>query len=677
MKVFFLQFLFSLFLCSLSMGYEYKKEITALGDKDYPPHEFIDSSGKPSGFTTDLLKAVAGEMGFKVKIALCDWKDARDALENGKCDIVSMCYSADRAKYLDFSVPHSHLLGAIFVKTPSNIKSIKDIRNKRVLVQEKNILHDYMLKNNFSKITAVTSDEKAIIMLSKGDYDCALVFRSNALYMIKKLRINNVKELEKQYYKEPFIPVDYCFAVKHENAPLLSTLNEGLRIIKVKGIYKKIYDKWFGILEPEPFPFRKFIKYSLLVISPFLLVILFSFAWVKTLNKKVAQKTAELQEEIAERKKIENALRASEEKHRVLIENMNEAVYHMSIPDGNFIYLSKKMETVFGYNLELLENNLFKKNIVHPEFLDYFYVEWNKLINGIVSPSYTYKIIDSEGKERWIHQNNAGIYGEDGKTTGIIGCCENITDQVKAQEERESLINKLEEQNEELERFTYTVSHDLKSPLTTIQGFVNLLKNESEINNLKNLSHYLERISNSTNKMYNMLCELLEFSRLGRVNNTKTTFNFRELIFEVIDSLSIVIANKKPNFIIDQEFPDICADRIRITEVMVNLIENAIKFTSNNLQPEIEIGNRKNDHETIFFVRDNGIGIDQKYKTKIFELFSKLDPSTSGNGVGLSIVKRIVELNGGRIWIESELNWGTTFFFTLPTSEIKENKINH
>jgi len=674
MKTVFTNILILFFLCSLSTGYEYKKEITAFGDKDYPPHEFIDSSGKPSGFNVDLLKAVAKEMGFRVKITLCDWKLARESLEKGKCDVLTgMYYSPERDKLVDFSVPHSYVSGAVFVKNNSHIKSIQRIKNKKVLVQEKDILHDYAINHKFSNIIAVDTPETSIIKLSKGDYDCALLARAQGLYLINKLKINNIRVLDK-----PLFTTEYCFAVTDKNIRLLARLDEGLRIVKVKGIYRQLYDKWFGILEPEPFPFRKFIKYSLLVISPFLLVILFSFAWVKTLNKKVAQKTAELQEEIAERKKIEIALRASEEKHRVLIENMNEAVYYMSIPDGNYIYLSKKIGAVFGYKMENFTNKiLLIKDIIHPEFLDYFYVEWNNLINGIVSPSYTYKIIDSEGKERWIHQNNAGIYGEDGKITGIIGCCENITDQVKAQEERESLINKLEEQNEELERFTYTVSHDLKSPLTTVQGFVNLLKNEIGKNCYGNSIQYLERISNSTNKMYNMLCELLEFSRLGRVNNKKTTFNFRDLIAEVIDTLSIEIRDNKPNFIIDQEFPDICADRIRITEVMVNLIENAIKFTSNNSQPEIEIGNRKNDHETIFFVRDNGIGIDQKYKTKIFELFSKLDPSTCGNGVGLSIVKRIVELNGGRIWIESELNRGTTFFFTLPASEMKENKINH
>lgn len=667
MKPVFFLLIFLNLLFSSSGGYGEEKELIVLGDRNYPPHEFIDSSGNPAGFNIDLIKAVAREMGFPVRINLCEWKVARESLENGKCDIISgMFYSEDRDLLVDFSIPHSFVSGAVFLPADSAVKSFEELKDKKVLVQNSDILHDFAVNNNFSNLTTTDYQANALVLLSKGNYDGALVARSQGLYIAKQLKLGNLKVLDR-----PLFTKEYCFAVAEGNLKLLSLLNEGLRILKETGEYKKIYDKWFGIIEQDSFDFRRLIKYLVFIVLSFLVLILFSFIWLWLLNAKVKAKTSELQAEITERKKIEKALRESEEKHRGLLEQLNEAVYHMSIPDGKYLYVSKAAESIFGYSAqELMNCPMMIRKIIAPEFMDYFDVEWHRLINGVVSPSYTYKIIDKEMKERWIHQNNSGVYDDNGLITGIIGCCENITVRIKAEQERESLIKKLEEQNEELERFTYTVSHDLKSPLTTIQGFISVLKNEYMKGDYHNAQQYFDRILNSTNRMYEMLCELLEFARLGRLAMTREEFDFKSLVKEVIDCLSLEIRGNKRSFRISDALPYVYADRKRMAEVMTNLFENALKFTNGVSDSPIDIGICRRDSEDVFFVKDNGIGIDPKYREKIFELFTKLDSSSNGNGVGLSIVKRIIELHGGTIWVESEPNKGSTFFFTIPRHDM-------
>jgi len=229
----------------------------------------------------------------------------------------------------------------------------------------------------------------------------------------------------------------------------------------------------------------------------------------------------------------------------------------------------------------------------------------------------------------------------------------------------EGLVNELENKNAELERFTYTVSHDLKSPLITIRGFLGYLEQDALAGNIDRLKSDIERISNAAGKMGRLLDDLLELSRIGRLMNEPEEVSFKAIIRE---ALSLVEGQLKEGDIkvkVGSKFPKVYVDRVRLVEVVQNLVDNAAKFVKDQPNPEIEIGVRRQGKERTFYVKDNGIGIDPKYHEKIFGLFDKLDPDSDGTGVGLSLVKRIVEVHGGRIWVESEAGKGATFCFTL------------
>ena len=224
----------------------------------------------------------------------------------------------------------------------------------------------------------------------------------------------------------------------------------------------------------------------------------------------------------------------------------------------------------------------------------------------------------------------------------------------------------LEAKNAELERFTYTVSHDLKSPLVTIKGFLGLLEKDAASGNLKRMHSDVERIRNAASTMNRLLDELLELSRVGRQVNPPEELALDELAHQAVELLATDIENCGVEVEIAPDLPVVAGDRVRLLEVFQNLLANATKFMGSQSAPRIVVGVRREDGEQIMYVSDNGIGIEECYQEQIFGLFERLDGKVDGTGVGLALVKRIVELHGGRIWVESPgKGHGSTFCFTL------------
>ena len=243
-----------------------------------------------------------------------------------------------------------------------------------------------------------------------------------------------------------------------------------------------------------------------------------------------------------------------------------------------------------------------------------------------------------------------------------------MADQVGNAIQNARLFTELEGRNAELERFTYTVSHDLKSPLVTIRGFLGYLREDARSGDMERFDKDLNRIARAADRMQLLLNDLLELSRVGRISNPPENIAFDWIVQEALELVLGPEEEKRMRVSIQPGLPTVRGDHPRLVEVMQNLISNAVKFMGSQPAPAIEIGLRGIDRDSkpILFIRDNGVGIEPQYHERIFGLFNRLDPSINGTGIGLTLVRRILEVHGGRIWVESEPGHGATFLFTLP-----------
>ena len=278
-------------------------------------------------------------------------------------------------------------------------------------------------------------------------------------------------------------------------------------------------------------------------------------------------------------------------------------------------------------------------------------------------------------KKSWVetHQNLLITLGALVLALLIVSLAWNIVLQriVKARKyadrERKRLISELEAKNAEMERFTYTVSHDLKAPLITIRGFLGFLEKDTAAGEIERAKRDIEQIDSAAAKMQRLLGELLKLSQIGRVVDLPQEVSLVGLAHEVVDMLAGRIAERGAKVEIAPDLPAVHGDRARLFEVLQNLICNAVEFMGAQPDPRVEIGARRDGEETVFYVRDNGLGIDSRHHEKIFGLFNRLDPESDGTGIGLALAKRIVEVHGGRIWVESEgRGRGSTFCFSIP-----------
>ena len=230
----------------------------------------------------------------------------------------------------------------------------------------------------------------------------------------------------------------------------------------------------------------------------------------------------------------------------------------------------------------------------------------------------------------------------------------------------ESANKDLQVANKELEQFAYVASHDLQEPLRTISIFVGLIEEKYSGKTDEDTELYLKQIVNAASKMQNLIKDLLDFSQIGR-NISFAATDCNNILKEVIANLGATIKESKAK-ITTTVLPVVIGNEIELRQLFQNLISNAIKFHKKNSKPEIEITFVEKDTEYLFAFKDNGIGLEEQYKDRIFIIFQRLHTSTeyAGTGIGLATCKKIVALHNGKIWMESKLGHGSIFYFTIP-----------
>ena len=391
-------------------------------------------------------------------------------------------------------------------------------------------------------------------------------------------------------------------------------------------------------------------------------------------------KMVELESEIKERKRVEEALRVSNERFHNAFENAPIGVCLVS-PEGEFIQVNSELCKIFGYEKEELLNIRFT-NLTHPEDIDISLKQVRALLEGVDDSSRIEKrYVRKDGKTIWAIMRTTLQRDLSDNPMYFITQILDITTRKKAEEEIRKFNEELEIRvehrtaelkavNKELEAFSYSVSHDLRAPLRSIDGFSQILIEDYSGNIDEDGHKYLERIRNNCGRMNQLIDDLLKLARITRTKVNRGKLNLGEIAQSVAYNLKIAAPDRDVRFEIEDVLWASC-DGGLIFVVLENLIGNAFKYTGKNpedkLPAVIEFGSVQKDNDLSFYVRDNGAGFDMAYADKLFGVFQRLHRKEEfeGTGVGLATVQRIVNLHGGRVWAESVVGEGATFYFTL------------
>ena len=297
-----------------------------------------------------------------------------------------------------------------------------------------------------------------------------------------------------------------------------------------------------------------------------------------------------------------------------------------------------------------------------------------------------FRIVRKDGEIRWIAHACQSVFGRDGQFMGRRISNRDITErkqaeaalfQLNAELERRvaQRTAELETAIYDLENFNYSASHDLRIPLRAINGFSRILLDEHSQQLDAEGMRLLNVVRDNTRKMSQLIDDMQAFSRTGRRAVTPAEIDMVALVREVMEELKPAVAGRKIKLEIGI-LPDIYADRPMVRWVMLNLLANAIKFTRPKAAALIEVGARTGEKETVFYVKDNGVGFDMKYANMLFGVFQRLHgvEEFEGTGIGLAIVKRIVTRLGGRVWAEGKLNEGAAFYFSIPEAALPIQK---
>jgi PAS domain S-box-containing protein len=363
---------------------------------------------------------------------------------------------------------------------------------------------------------------------------------------------------------------------------------------------------------------------------------------------------------------------------RTLIDNMPDYIY---VKDTASRFVGANIAVAKLMGAETPDNLIGKADLdfYPPDLAAQYYADEQTVIQtGQPLIDHEEWVIDQHtGQPRWLSSTKVPLRDSEGSITGLVGISRDITERKQAEDEIRRLNLELEQRvaertaelaaaNRELEAFSYTVSHDLRAPLRAIDGFSRILLHEHAAQLNADAQHYLQRVRQGTQRMGQLIDDLLGFSRFSRQPLVKRPVALAELVQQVLDELRPEYDQRQVDFRIN-ELPTCQADPALLKQVLVNLLSNALKYTRGRDPARIEIGAQPSSEGPIYFVRDNGVGFNMRVAQRLFGVFERLHPPEEfeGTGVGLGIVQRIIQRHGGRVWAEGEVGKGATFYFTL------------
>lgn len=628
------------------------QRVVKVGAFNFYPGIFQDTDGKVKGFYVDALNEIAEKENIEFVYIYGSWADGLERIKNGEVDILtSVAYSEERAGYMHYtSLPLLTVWGEVYITPSSHINGVLDLKEKKVAIMKGDMNGKHLqeltkkLAINCTFIEA-PSFEDVFNLIVSGEVDAGVVNNTfgAAKYQEFSLRSSGII----------FNPFDIFFTIrKNQNGELLVLLNKYLHDWQHNrnSVYNIARQKWshgeIGSIVIIP----KWV-HNTIYLAVFLIVILILF--VVLLRYKVKIATVKVLK--------------SEAIFKAFMENTPAYVY-IKDENLNHIYKNKMVESVVkSTNRNELSS---AKIIFEPHVAEMLEQTDRKVLNSElknIDLQYFCKIKD---QGIWLHDYK--FYLKLPNEKPAIG---GISFDISKVKETEHELIAAKEHAEESDRlksaFLANMSHEIRTPLNSIIGFSELLRENDYDEEMKN--SFISHIVTNGNNLLNIISDIVDISKMesGEITIRKSKIHVKNFLNEITSMHSLKVEEKQLRFTSTCSFAEtevfILADKERLQQIFNNLISNAIKFTSEGY---IEMGCRQVGDMVEFHVKDTGIGIPANYHEQIFDRFRQVETSITrkfgGNGLGLAISKNLVILMAGKIWVESEVGKGSTFYFTLP-----------
>ena len=664
-------------------------------DDDFCPYSYLDN-GVPTGFSIDVMRAVAEVMGITIKIDLAPWEEVRRQMEQGEILILAgMFDSPERQKLVDFSTPHIIVTPTLFVRQGSPLHSLDDLRrieHPSIIVQNRDIMHDFVTKRfPDANIIVVKRLEEVLPLLASSTYDAALQGRLQGLSVAQREGLENIKAVG-----PPLEPHRLCFAVAKGHTELLAQLNEGLVIIHDNGTYQSIHDKWFGVFDEKALSNRALL-FGIGVLSLLGLALAASLLWSRSLKRKVREKTLALETELTERLRAEQELSASRKRFEDVVQ---ESPLGLAIVDikGRFLLRNKAFGELFGYPaVDLPDVDTWLK-LAYPSRRYRTHVEqtWEKDAAILSSGkrkyiTQTFKVTCEDGTVKDI-EFRGSLVGED-----VMVLFADITERLRTEE---ALVQT--EKMMSLGGMASGMAHEINNPLGGIlQGVQNVIRrfspglpaNKRAADkaglDLKALGTYLDErkissmlqgIKASGERAAEVVSAMLTFSNTS--DSRRAPCSLEALIDKAIEmagtEYNLTRRYDFRNISIKRNFakgmPLVPCTETEIVQVFLNILRNAAQAMCGNdpqnTPPRLSIVIRRNGNHAVVRFTDNGAGMPSNVAKRIFEPFFTTREPGEGTGLGLSVSYFIITRNhGGSIAVRSEPGEGTTISIRLPIGE--------
>ncbi len=441
-------------------------------------------------------------------------------------------------------------------------------------------------------------------------------------------------------------------------------------------------DSWFGRVHPDDMPrLQANLDAHFHQNAPFstehrILAADGTFHWARAWGN-IIERDAEgqprrmigIQRNVNDHIELEEALRHSEERHRIISETISDFAYSYIVNPDNSLkkdWSTHAFHEITGYSFQEVDKDGWER-LVHPDDRDLALTRFVRLLNNEVDVT-EFRIITKSGEIRWLRDHGYPVYDEkQGRVVHIYGAAQDITERRRFEEQLQQQAQALQERNEELDAFAYTVAHDLKNPIASMMGFASLMQNYYDRMTPDKVMEYLKLIMESGYKLKDIINALLLLAGVSKMESVELTeLDMQILVDDARQRLRTLIEEKEAVIIAPDAWPSARGYGPWIEEVWTNYLSNALKYGGE--PPRIELGAQATDDGMVrFYVRDNGRGLTPEEQSRVFTPFTRLNQvKIEGHGLGLSIVQRIVHKLGGEVQLESTPGEGCTFSFTLP-----------